>query len=50
MARRSRGRSLRAQQPAMPVIGLLGTRASGDDPYLLAAFRRGLKEAGYIEG
>ncbi len=34
----------------MPVIGYLGTRASGDDPHLLAAFRRGLKEADYIEG
>src|SRR6476659_6725289 len=40
----------RAQQPAMSVIGFLGTRAPGDDPHLLAAFRRGLKEAGYIEG
>ena len=39
-----------AQQPAMPVIGFLGTRASGDDPHLLTAFRQGLKEAGYIEG
>jgi putative tryptophan/tyrosine transport system substrate-binding protein len=37
----------RAQQP---VIGFLGTRAPGDDPHLLAAFLRGLKEAGYIEG
>ena len=40
----------RAQQPGMPVIGFLGTRASGDDPQLLTAFRRGLKEAGYVEG
>jgi putative ABC transport system substrate-binding protein len=40
----------RAQQPTLPVVGFLGTRASGDDPHLLAAFRRGLKEAGYIEG
>ena len=40
----------KAQQPAMPVIGFLGTRASGDDPQLLTAFRRGLKEAGYVEG
>ena len=39
-----------AQQPAMPVIGFLGTRASGDDPQLLTAFRSGLKEAGYVEG
>ena len=40
----------RAQQPAMPVIGLLNTRVPGADPHLLAAFRRGLKETGYVEG
>jgi putative tryptophan/tyrosine transport system substrate-binding protein len=40
----------RAQQPGMPVVGFLGTRASGDDPQLLTAFRNGLKEAGYVEG
>src|ERR1700682_6712627 len=39
-----------AQQPGMPVVGFLGTRASGDDPQLLTAFRRGLKEVGYVEG
>ena len=39
----------RAQQP-MSVIGFLGSRASGDDPQLLTAFRRGLQEAGYVEG
>ena len=42
--------SARAQQPAMPVIGLLGTRAPGDDPQLLTEFRQGLKDAGYVEG
>jgi putative ABC transport system substrate-binding protein len=42
--------AVRAQQRAMPVIGFLGTRASGDDPQLLTAFRRGLKEAGFVEG
>jgi putative ABC transport system substrate-binding protein len=46
----ARSRLARAQQPAMPVVGFLGTRASGDDPQLLTAFRRGLEEAGYIEG
>ena len=40
----------RAQQAAMPVIGVLGTRAPGEDPHLLAPFRHGLKEADYIEG
>src|ERR1700726_3342389 len=40
----------RAQQPGMPVIGFLGTRASGDDPQLLTTFRSGLKEVGYVEG
>ena len=40
----------RAQQPGIPVVGFLGTRASGDDPQLLTAFRSGLKEAGYVEG
>ena len=40
----------RAQQPAMPVIGVLSTRAPGEDPHLLAAFRNGVKEAGYVEG
>ena len=40
----------RAQQPAIPVIGFLNSRAAGDDPHLLAAFRQGLKEAGYLEG
>jgi putative tryptophan/tyrosine transport system substrate-binding protein len=42
--------AVRAQQPAMPVIGFLGTRARGDDPQLLTAFRQGLQDSGYIEG
>lgn len=39
-----------AQQSGMPVVGFLATRAEGDDPQLVTAFRYGLKEAGYIEG
>ena len=40
----------RAQQLAMPVIGLLNSRAPGADPFLLDAFRSGLKDTGFIEG
>src|SRR6202048_3198512 len=42
--------STHAQQSAMPVVGFLNTRVPGADPHLLAAFRRGLKETGYVEG
>ena len=41
----------RAQQPAMPVIGLLSSRSPAvDTPTRCAAFRKGLNETGYIEG
>src|SRR5262245_19673080 len=41
----------RARQPQpMPVIGVLNSRASGDAPQLLAAFRQGLKDTRFIEG
>jgi putative tryptophan/tyrosine transport system substrate-binding protein len=40
----------RAQQPAMPLIGVLASRGPRDEPYLLTAFRQGLKDAGYVEG
>jgi putative tryptophan/tyrosine transport system substrate-binding protein len=40
----------RAQQAAMPVIGFLQTGAPGATAHMTAAFHRGLKEAGYVEG
>lgn len=40
----------RAQQPAMPVIGFMSARAPEDSAHLVAAFRQGLAETGFIEG
>jgi putative tryptophan/tyrosine transport system substrate-binding protein len=40
----------RAQQPATPVIGFVQTGAQGATAHMTAAFHRGLKEAGYVEG
>jgi putative ABC transport system substrate-binding protein len=41
--------SPRAQQQAMPVIGLLDPRSPDAFPDLLRAFRQGLKDTGYVE-
>ena len=40
----------RAQQPAMPVIGLLSSRSSAVDTPLIALIRQGLNETGFVEG
>ena len=40
----------RAQQPGMPVVGWLHSGDPGGQKEQVAAFREGLREAGYIEG
>jgi putative tryptophan/tyrosine transport system substrate-binding protein len=42
--------AVRAQQAAVPVIGFLGSRSPRESSYVVAAFRRGLAEAGFVEG
>jgi putative ABC transport system substrate-binding protein len=40
----------RAQQPAMPVVGFLGSTPAGPYAAIVAAVRQGLKETGFVEG
>ena len=42
--------AVRAQQPAMPVIGFMSARSPEVSAHLGAAFRKGLNETGAIEG
>jgi putative tryptophan/tyrosine transport system substrate-binding protein len=39
-----------AQQPAMPVVGFLSSRSTGESDGVVASFRQGLGEAGFVEG
>jgi putative tryptophan/tyrosine transport system substrate-binding protein len=39
-----------AQQPAIPVIGFLGSPSAAEWVHLVAAFQKGLKETGYVQG
>ena len=38
------------QQPVMPVIGFLSSRSPGESDAVVAAFRKGLSETGFVEG
>src|SRR5262245_44220327 len=38
-----------AQQPAMPVVGFMSARSADDSTRVVAAFRQGLAEMGYVE-
>jgi putative ABC transport system substrate-binding protein len=40
----------RAQEPTMPVVGFLRSTSLADATHLVAAFRQGLKESGFVEG
>ena len=42
--------AVRAQQPAMPVIGFLSARSPEESAHLVAAFQSGLADNGYIAG
>jgi putative ABC transport system substrate-binding protein len=42
--------SARAQQPALPVVGFLNSGNFAAQTNNVAAFKRGLKEAGFVEG
>jgi putative tryptophan/tyrosine transport system substrate-binding protein len=39
-----------AQQPAMPVVGFLSSRSPGESTDVVAAFRKGLRQMGFVEG
>src|SRR6516165_6465285 len=40
----------RAQQPAMSVVGFLDVASAGERTQMVAAFRQGLADGGFVEG
>ena len=43
-------RTAHAQQSAMPIIGFLRSTTEAGSTHLITAFRKGLEEAGFVEG
>src|SRR5262245_58532642 len=43
-------RRARGQQPAMPVVGFLNSQSAAPSSHMVAGFRHGLSETGYVEG
>jgi putative tryptophan/tyrosine transport system substrate-binding protein len=43
-------RAVRAQQRAMPVVGLLGNGSPDTSPWIVTAIHKGLADTGYVEG
>ena len=41
---------MRAQQPKLPIVGLLNANGRDDSRALVDSFRRALSDAGYVEG
>jgi hypothetical protein len=50
LAARRRGRSRRAQQSAIPLVGYFSGRSSDSEELLLSSFRKGLEEEGFTIG
>src|SRR5262245_52840291 len=42
--------AVHAQEAARPIIGFLGTASPGPFAHLIASFRQGLQETGFVEG
>ncbi|HWX83608.1 MAG TPA: hypothetical protein VNZ48_08425, partial [Xanthobacteraceae bacterium] len=42
--------AIQAQQPAMPMVAVIGGGTANTAARLVAAFRKGLNEPGYVEG
>jgi ABC-type uncharacterized transport system substrate-binding protein len=42
--------AIEGQQPTMPVVGFVRTSSIESVPHMVAAFRQGLKDMGYVEG